>query len=196
MSTIVVVRKGRQACIAADSLTTYGDITLHASYERHHDKIIQHGDNHIGIVGSAAHEMVLRMALRDLPDADFSNRENVFSTFVKLHPLLKEHYFLNPKETEEDAYESSRIDALILNRHGIFGIYSLREVFAYNRFWAIGSGAEFALGAMHAVYDHLPNAEAIARTGVEAGAAFNNATALPLTLYSMTLDSEPETLLV
>jgi len=35
MSTIVVVRKGRRACIAADSLTSFGDVRLAASHDCH-----------------------------------------------------------------------------------------------------------------------------------------------------------------
>ena len=57
-----------------------------------------------------------------------------------------------PKEEEDDPYESTQITALIANEHGIFGVYSMREVFEYTRFWAVGSGREFALGAMHALY--------------------------------------------
>jgi ATP-dependent protease HslVU (ClpYQ) peptidase subunit len=74
-----------------------------------------------------------------------------------------------------------------MNRSGIFGLYSLREVDQYTRFWAVGSGAEFALGAMHVAWDLLDDAEAIARAGVEAGACFDNASSLPMTSYSVEL---------
>ena len=58
----------------------------------------------------------------------------------------------------------------------------------YTKFWAIGSGSEFALGAMHALYNRLDSAEDIARAGVEAGAEFNNASALPMSLKVVDLD--------
>jgi len=45
---------------------------------------------------------------------------------------------------------------------------------------------------MYAVYDQLDDAEAIAKTGVMAGAEFNNATALPMTSYSLPLKSSAE----
>jgi ATP-dependent HslUV protease subunit HslV len=76
--------------------------------------------------------------------------------FRRLHPVLKEHAFLNPKEDEDDPYESSQITALIANATGIYGVYSYREVFEFDRFWAAGSGRSFALGAMHALYDGAP----------------------------------------
>jgi ATP-dependent protease HslVU (ClpYQ) peptidase subunit len=74
-----------------------------------------------------------------------------------------------------------------MNPSGIFGLYSLREVDQYTRFWAIGSGAEFALGAMHVAYDLLDDAQAVARAGIEAGACFDNSSALPMSSYSLEL---------
>ena len=61
----------------------------------------------------------------------------------------------------------------------------MREVFEYTQFWAAGTGREFALGAMHALYTRLPTAEAVARAGVEAGAIFDKNSALPMTLYTV-----------
>ena len=118
---------------------------------------------------------------------DFSTKLGIFETFRKLHPILKEQHFLNPKEEEDDPYESTQITALIANGHGIFGVYSMREVFEYTQFWAAGSGREFALGAMQAVYPRTRTAEAIAKVGVEAGAIFDKNSALPLTLYTLPL---------
>ncbi len=187
MSTIVAVRKGRTACIAADSLTTFGETRQSSHYEKSFDKIHVFGENHLGLVGSAAHHIVMQSLLSGDTEHRFDNRMAIFESFRSLHPILKEQYFLNPKDDEEDPYESSRIDGLLVNPHGIFGVYALREVFEYSRFWAIGSGADFALGAMHALYERLDDAEAVARAGIEAGAEFNSATALPMTCYSLEL---------
>ncbi|TNF38965.1 MAG: MFS transporter [Gammaproteobacteria bacterium] len=188
MSTIVVVKKNGMACIAADSLSSFGDLKLGASFDAAYDKIQSYGDGHFGIVGSAAHALVMESILKNgKVKIDFSDRMAIFETFRKLHPVLKDKYFLKAKDEDNDPYEASHIDALICNSRGIFGIYSLREVTEYTRFWAIGSGAEYALGAMYALYDRLDSAEDIARAGVEAGAEFNNASAMPLTLYKVDL---------
>ena len=74
-----------------------------------------------------------------------------------------------------------------MNRAGIFGLYSLREVDEYSRYWAIGSGAEYALGAMFSVYDELETAQQIARVGIEAGAKFDNSSDMPMTSYTLEL---------
>lgn len=187
MTTLVVVRKGESVAIAADSLTTFGDTKLAAVHDRTFDKIVRHRDNYIGLCGSAAHQLVFQSLLAKHADLDFSHKAAIFETFRKLHPILKEQHYLNPKEEEDDPYESTQITALIANGNGIFGVFSMREVFEYTQFWAAGSGREFALGAMHARYAHLRSAEAVARVGVEVGATFDKNSALPMTLYTMTL---------
>ncbi|MBL4711168.1 MAG: MFS transporter [Gammaproteobacteria bacterium] len=193
MSTVVVVKKAGKVCIAADSLTSFGDLKLSSEYDAAHDKILQHNENYLGIVGSAAHQLVLESLLASKKivekklEVDLSSRLSIFETFRTLHPILKEKYFLNAKDEDDDPYESTQIDALIANPFGIFGVHSLREVTEYKKFWAIGSGAEYALGAMFAVYDKNTTAEDIANVGVAAGAEFNNASSMPLSSYQLDL---------
>lgn len=188
MSTIVVVKKAGKVCIAADSLTSFGDLRLGADYDADHDKILKHGSSYLGIVGSAAHQLVMESILKhEDVNVDFSSKLAIFETFRSLHPVLKDKYFLIAKDEDDDPYESTQIDALIASPHGIFGVHSLREVCEYKKFWAIGSGSEYALGAMHAVYELLDSAEEIAAAGVRAGAEFNNASALPMSSYSVDL---------
>lgn len=187
MTTIVAVRKNGYAAIAADTLTTFGNTRLHATQDASHDKILHIGDSYIGVCGSAAHHLVLTSLLTKTPDVQLNSKAAIFETFRKLHPILKEECFLNPKEDEEDPYESSQITALIANANGIFAIYSMREVFEYTRFWAIGSGHEFALGAMHQAYAQCADAGEIARIGVETGIAFDKNSDAPITSYQIKL---------
>jgi ATP-dependent protease HslVU (ClpYQ) peptidase subunit len=187
MTTLVVVRKDNEVAIAADSLTTFGDTRLSAEFDRTPDKIIRHRDTWVGLCGSAAHQLVFESILKGSPDLDFSSKGAIFETFRKLHPILKDQHFLNPKEEEDDPYESTQVTALIANQNGIFGVYSMREVFEYTRYWAVGSGREFALGAMYSRYARLRTAEAVARVGIEAGATFDKNSALPMTLYTVAL---------
>ncbi len=188
MSTVVIVRKNNTACIAADSLTSFGDTKQAAEFVVNSDKIIQFNDFYMGIVGSAAHNLVLKSLFKNHADKiDFTDQLAIFNSLKQIHPILKEEYFLNSKEEDEDPYESSRVDSLLMTKKGIYGLYSLREVDEYTQFWAVGSGAEYALGAMFSVYDQLDSAEQIARTGVKAGAKFDNASDLPMTAFSIQL---------
>jgi ATP-dependent protease HslVU (ClpYQ) peptidase subunit len=193
MSTVVVVKKAGKVCIAADSLTSFGDLKLSNKYDAAHDKILRFEENYLGIVGSAAHQLVLESVFASKKvaekkiDLDLSSRLSIFESFRALHPVLKQKYFLNAKDEDDDPYESTQIDALIANPFGIFGVHSLREVTEYKKFWAIGSGAEYALGAMFAVYDKAATAEEVAHAGVAAGAEFNNASSMPLSSYEIDL---------
>lgn len=187
MTTLVVVRKNKYAAIAADSLTTFGDMRLSASYDSASDKIVRYKDSYLGFCGSAAHQLVFESLLAKHDDLDFSSRAAIFETFRKLHPILKDQHFLNPKEEDDDPYESTQITALIINPRGIFSVYSMREVFEFTRFWAVGSGREYAIGAMYMMYDRLKTAEDIARAGVETGALFDRNSALPLIVRGVKL---------
>jgi len=157
MSTVVVARMGGSAAIASDSLN-FCETRLPDGYEAN-VKMFSVGDSVIGTVGGIAQLVVLQQALASLApeDVQLHSRQGVFETFVKLHPRLKERFFLNTKEQDSDPYESSQFSILIANRSGIFGVGSCREVFEFQRFWAIGSGRRFADGR-HAANStpHLP----------------------------------------
>jgi ATP-dependent protease HslVU (ClpYQ) peptidase subunit len=188
MTTCVVVKKDNQIAIAADTLVTFGDTRLSNSYEAN-SKIFKVGDSYITLAGTAAHFPVMRKLLTEMGDScKLSTRDEVFETYSKVHQILKENYFLNVKEEEDDPYESSQIVSLIANPYGIFGVYSYREVFSFDRFWGIGSGRNFALGAMYAVYDKAESARKIAEVGVQAGAEFDKSTSAPFQLYSFPME--------
>nr|ALV86450.1 MFS transporter [uncultured bacterium 18] len=188
MTTVCVVRKGGQVAIAADSLVTFGDTRLPHGYEDN-DKLFKVGNSYFGMSGTTAHFPVLRKALTALPQDDLrlGSRDDVFDTFLKLHPKLKEQFFLNTKEEDADPYESSQFTVLIANPNGLFGVYSYREVFEFDRFWAIGSGRAFALGAMHAVHARARSASEIARIGIAAGCEFDKNSAAPVRLHTIQL---------
>ena len=188
MTTICVVRKGTQVAIAADSLVTFGDTRLSHGYEDN-DKVFRIGDSWIGMAGSTAHFPVIRKALGALTaeELKLGSRDEVFDTFLKLHPKLKEQYYLNPKEDDDDPYESSQFTVLIANARGLFGVYSYREVFEFDRFWAIGSGRSFALGAMYAGYDRGKTAREIAELGVSAGCEFDKNSGGPVKAHTLKL---------
>ncbi len=185
MTTIVAVRKGDQVAIAADSQTTFGDDQkLLAGYDVFHDKIFRMGANYLAVSGSAAHDLVLQGALKSVKKLDLTSRQAIFDTFRKLHPKLKDGFYLRPEEDEEDPYESSQMMVMIANAHGIFAVYPMREIYEFSRFWAIGSGRKFAMGAMYAAYDQDLSAREIAELGVRAGCEFDASSSLPMTVYT------------
>ena len=188
MSTITVVRKDGYVAIAADTQTTWGWEKESAKYLINHQKIIQVGDNYLAIAGSTTGKLVLRHYFDRLETTpDLSSVDAIFATWLTLHESLKESYFLRPNEDDNDSFESSRLDVLIANAHGIFSVGAHRSVQEFSRFYAEGSGDSYALGAMYALYDESKSAEDIARSGVEASAEFQIATGRPVLSHCVKL---------
>ncbi|MDI1273373.1 MFS transporter [Polaromonas sp.] len=192
MTTLVAVRKAGQAVIATDALITFGDTRLGSRFEAN-EKIFRvetpAGGSYIGMAGTAAHFPVLRKAMAALPKDQLrlGSKDEVFDTFHKLHPVLKDTFFLQTKEDDNDPYESSQFSALIANASGIYGLYSYREVFEFKEFWAIGSGRSFALGAMHATWSKAKTAREVALAGVHAGCEFDKNSGGPVELFTVKL---------
>lgn len=192
MTTVVVVKKAGQVAIAADTLVTFGDTRLGHRYEPN-SKLFKvdavGGPSYVGIAGTVAHFPVLRKAMTALPkdQLKLGSKDEVFDTFTKLHPMLKESFFLQTKEDDNDPYESSQFSVLIANATGIYGLYSYREVFEFNQFWGIGSGRSFALGAMYAVWDKAKTAREVAMVGLHAGCEFDKNSGGPMELLTIKL---------
>jgi ATP-dependent HslUV protease subunit HslV len=188
MSTVVVVQKGNKAVIAGESLTSFGSTKLNGNYKLDDNKVFPWKQSYIGMVGNVAMKMIMLDIIKNRPEPDLSNRAAIFKYITELHKDLKEDYFINPSDEEDDPVESSQYEMAIANQYGIFGIHSLREVYQFSRFWAWGSGTDYALGAMHALYDlEGVDARQIAIAGVKAGIEFDDGSAGEIVLYEVEL---------
>jgi ATP-dependent protease HslVU (ClpYQ) peptidase subunit len=188
MSTIVVVRRGDRACIACDTLANIGSLKQKAYYCATPGKIFSFGQAWIGTVGYAVHNTVLQSYFARYPDrVDLDTPAGIFETWRQMHKILREDYHMNPRAGTDDAYETTRISALLATPRGIFGVTPSRDVESYPRFWAIGSGASFALGAMFTLFERSEDVEDIARAGVAAGAEFDEGSELPVVVQTVTI---------
>ena len=168
MSTLVMVEKAGVACMAADTLTSYGARKQSARYVTRPEKILEVDGTYLGFVGWCAHQDVIESALaHGLKLPEIASERDLFEFSRVLHRKLKKDYFLNTSVDLGDPYESSQMMLFVLNRNGMFGLDSLRSVERYRRFAAYEQG--------------LP-AEDIARLGVEAGAEFDSGSLMPITL--------------
>jgi ATP-dependent HslUV protease subunit HslV len=189
MTTIVAVRKDGFAAIAADSLTTWGSAKESSEYVLGNQKIIPIGRSYVAISGPTSAKLALKQYFDAKSDVDLTSVDAIFVTWIGLHAALKKQYFLDPHEDESDAFESSRVEVLIANPEGIFGVSAHRAVQQFSKFYAYGTGWQHALGAMYAVYSQPGRtAEDIARTGIAAAAEFDTHTGLPISCYTLPLD--------
>lgn len=178
--------------MASDTLVTFGDTRLSHRFEAN-NKIITvaavGGPSLVGTAGTVAHFPALRKAMLALPKGELKlhTKDEVYDTFIKLHPILKDQFFLQTKEEDNDPYESMQFSVLVANSGGIFGLYSYREVFEFKEFWGIGSGRGFALGAMQATYNKAKTAKEVALVGVGAGIEFDKNSGPPVEVFTLKL---------
>jgi ATP-dependent protease HslVU (ClpYQ) peptidase subunit len=189
MTTIAVVRKGRYAAIAADTLTKWGSGKESAKYVANNEKLVRFGSTYLAASGSATFKTIMRDYFsRPRLAARFDNTLSIFRTWQKFHRVLKDEYFLVAGGDKDDSIESTRFDVLLANPHGIFGIGAHRTIQEYAKFYAIGSGTDLALGALYAAYDDpARDALSLARLAVEAAAEFDDATGLPVSAQRIRL---------
>ncbi|HZM26775.1 MAG TPA: hypothetical protein VFB89_05435 [Gemmatimonadales bacterium] len=190
MSTLVMVKRGREMCMAAETLASFGSRKQSARYVARPEKIIRLGSSYVGTVGWSVTRTVLESALShgsELPEV--RSELELFEFSRAFHQRLKDEYFLNAAADPKDPYESSQMTLFVMNRCGLFAMYSLRTVEQCERFTAAGSGADYALGAMHAGYELGLPVEDVARIGVEAGIEFDDGSLGPITLKTMKLEA-------
>lgn len=183
MGVVLAVKKKGVICIAADSMTISGGSRKQtADQVVGSEKIIKWGESYVGTADHAAWPLVLGSYFTKKP-ALLTSKELIFEELLKMHQVLKEKYYLAPYGDDNDPFESSQFESLIINPSGIFKTYELRSVQQFIQFAAVGSGAAYALGAMEVLYDKLDSAEEVARAALGAVVAFDDSSALPATLY-------------
>lgn len=192
MSVLVVVAKNGRAAIGADSLHTIGDLRLGAEHKAKPEKLRRIPGGHVGLVGWSALENVFDSLQDNYPDLfQFANAAELYRRLMQLHQVMKDHYFVTPYEEGVQPVESSQLDGMIAHRTGIYGFTSYRHVLTFSRYWAKGSGRDYALGALHVLYERYKSATDIARAAVEAACAFDVRCAPAVHVHSVKLDAQP-----
>ena len=187
MTTLAVVRKNGQFAIAADTLTKWDSTKESSMYVVNHEKIFQVGDSYLAITGTTTFKLILTEYFSQLETPPkFDSVPSIFRTWQELHAVMKDRYFLNATEDREDDLETSRFYVLIANPRGIFGVAPYRTVQEFSKFYAYGTGAEYAMGALYAAYDQPKlSASTLARLAIEAAAEFDDSTGGPVTSYTV-----------
>jgi len=189
MTTIAAVKKNGYAVIAADSLTMWGNMKESSTHIANFSKIVKVGANYLAFTGSSAFQLVVRHWLADNKRSPkFESVDTIFDAWLTFHSQLKDRYFIRELDDERDPFESSRMNILIANPYGIFIVGVLRTVTEYKTFTALGSGCDFAIGAMQAVYgDRSKSASDVAKIGIQVAAEFDDGTGLPMESYRIKL---------
>ena len=188
MSTIVVAQKNGVACIGADTMSSLGSLRQKAHHVANNSKVLRLEDSYVGLTGTSTSLVVMKSYFAN-PERprDFSSTDMIFETFRHAHHWMKAEYFMSTMPDKGEEYETTQFYGLIANPHGIFALYSYRSAQQFHKFWAAGSGRDFALGAMHTVYDQCENVVDIVKAGLQASAEFDSATAAPFEIHTCDL---------
>ena len=187
MSIIVAVKKGGKIVMATDSLYSFGSVKVRQKYLSGRSKVHRFGDSYVGLVGASAHDNVFpHLTARFKDELSFDSKEKIFNSYLLMHSILVDEYFLS-KQADERTYEPSMIEGLIINRSGIFGIFESREVYEFKTYWAIGSGEEYALGSLFSSYDKLDDAQELAELAVKSACEFDDGCELPLESFCVNI---------
>ena len=169
MSVAVAVKSQGRVVIASDTKRTFGS---GAVPERNLTdmKIRKVGSAYLAMTGWGIYSNIFDDYLHGKRAPVLTDERRIFTFFRNFWRDLHDRYsFVNDQRQDEDS-PFGDLDAsfLIVNPNGIFSVACDMSVTPFEQYYAIGSGAGYALGAMHATYRSSADAERVARKGVEA----------------------------
>jgi ATP-dependent HslUV protease, peptidase subunit HslV len=189
MTIIAAAIKDGKVSISSDTQSNFGSLKVHAEYMNDHDKLFRVNDSVIGVTGWTATTQIIEHIAETAPEIfTLNSRWEIFEMLLGLQRKLKEDYYIETNENSDQPVESNQLDALIISPKGIFSIGSYREVHKYDKFWSLGSGKRYALGAMHSIYESNATAKEISEAGVKAATEFDDGCNVPI--KTMVLDLE------
>lgn len=174
MSIAIAVKKDRRIALGTDSQSTFGDRRVPANVVA--TKIQQVGAAYLASTGWGIYDDILNDYLSRTGAADLSSRPAVFAFFVAFWKELHEHYpFVKdqPEDGEHSPFGELDSSFLIVAPQGIFHVAGNMTVTEFARYYAIGSGCEYALGAASVLYGTEADSKTICCGAVETAIKFN-----------------------
>jgi ATP-dependent protease HslVU (ClpYQ) peptidase subunit len=175
MSVAVAIHKHHQIVIASDTQDNFGSNKM--PFDNYSSrKITRIGNSYVATTGWGIYEDILEDYLTAEPDISLNSKQEIFSFFMGFWKDLHEKYsFVKDQTEEEEDSPFGGLDAtfLIVNPYGVFYVSSNMSVTKFEKYFAIGSGADFSLGTIYALYDLEYTAAEIARKAIEAAMKFN-----------------------
>ena len=171
MSVAVAVSKGGELVLAADSQTSFGGERV-PPQNRTEVKFRRIGNAYLASTGWTLYANILEDVLsrrRSVPRLDDEAR--IFRFFNEFWRLLHDRYsFVNDQSDDSSDSPFGSLDSafMVVSTRGIFSVSTDLSVARFDRYFAIGSGSQLAIGAMHALYEGEDTAGAIADAAVHA----------------------------
>ncbi|MHC4909896.1 MAG: Ntn hydrolase family protein [Planctomycetota bacterium] len=175
MSIIVAITREGRTVIAADQQTSFGEGQRIPAENSTTPKILPVGDALVGGAGWGVYDHIMRHYLARREPPAFDSEAGVFEFFLGLWKALHDDYtFVNDQaQSRETPFGDLDSTFLIASPGGIFKVSTDMDVCRFDRYFAIGSGADYALGALHALDQQRADLETMARGAVAAAMTFD-----------------------
>lgn len=175
MSIVVAVKKNDKTVVCSDSQVNFGSMSVDSSNYKA-CKIWRWGDNIICRTGWEKYQLLLRNFLLSHDKQLLSDETVVADLFQQFWKHCKsEHGLVSDQAGNHNTpWLNADSDFMIVNRNGIFQVSSDLSVARYEHFHATGSGRDWALGAISALYPKKnESALQIAKQAVKIGCTYN-----------------------
>ena len=185
MSIALAVRSKGRIVIASDTKRTFGSGQVPEA-NLTDTKVRKVGSAYLATTGWGLYSNILDDYVgRRTPR--LNDQRSIFAFFRVFWKDLHERYSLVNDQRQDDESPFGDLDAsfLIASERGIFSVACDMSVTEFTQYYAIGSGAPYALGALHALYREEADAAEIAKKAVEAAKALDIYCGGETTLFSL-----------
>ncbi|GIW42098.1 MAG: hypothetical protein KatS3mg076_2675 [Candidatus Binatia bacterium] len=174
MSVAVAVRARNEIVLATDTLTCFGSRRVPPQNHRA-VKIREIGQALMASTGWGIYENLFDDFLSGRPAPELRDSKAIFAFFNRFWRALHTRYSLVNEQCNSKDSPFGDLDStfLVVNPNGIFCVESDMSVTQFRQYYAIGSGANYSLGALHVLYDPEGDPELLARRAVEAAIALD-----------------------
>ncbi len=185
MSIVVAVRKNGRTVVAADSLNVFGQERIPADNCKA-TKVRPVGQALMAITGWSLYDNIMDEVLaEEVPP--LGDEKEIFAFFIDLWKRLHERYpYVNDQPHEKDSpFGDFDASFLVANAAGIYKISQDASVCRFDKYYVIGSGGVYALGALHQIYDTGDDAEQLARRACETAIEFDIYCGAPIDIFEV-----------
>lgn len=176
MSIVVAARYGKQIAMACDTMQSFGSMKqLDDNIES--PKIRKVGTSLIGGTGWGVYDNILLDFISRKRVGPLNDCASIYKFFLGLWKQLRngDYGFVKEQRNDDDSpFVDLDASFLVVNEHGIFRVGSDLGVLACKQYWAIGSGAPYAFGAIHTLRPDVTDPATLARRACEAAMHFDD----------------------
>jgi len=175
MSIVAALRRNGKITIAADTLALFGEGMSIPPANASVSKMLRVGDAIVGGTGWAVYDDILDHFLANADPPPLNSRRAIYAFFLEFWKALRETYSLVNDQSASKETPFGDLDAtfLVASSGGLFKVSSDLGVTEFQQHHAIGSGSEYALGALQVLVDRESRDDVVVRSACEAAIAMD-----------------------